>query len=301
MPEHDSATWSVGERDVRVSNLGKLVWPGDGLTKGDLLDYLRAIAPTMLPHLAGRPLTLRVYPDDINGRSFYQRDLPDDAPAWLSRAAYTPAETGRTIHVPLADEAADLVWLANRGCLELHAWSSREPDLTEPDQAVFDLDPGDETPFEQVLAVGLRLRDVLSGLGLRACAKTSGRSGLHVHVPLAPGHRFEAVRAWVKGVALELAAAAPDEVTEARGATHRGRLVAVDYAQNSIARSMAAAYGVRAVAGAPVSAPLAWDEVAAGRVRPADFTLRTMPERVQAVGDLFAPMLRRDQRLPVDR
>jgi bifunctional non-homologous end joining protein LigD len=204
----------------------------------------------------------------------------------------------RTTRLPLVDDAAGLVWLANTGSIEFHPWSSRLPDLNEPDQAVFDLDPGDEATFADVLHAALHLREELERVGMRGYAKTSGRRGLHVHLPLARGHRYDEVRAWVQAVAERLEARHGDLIAVAHGATHRGTRVTIDYAQNSIARSMAAAYTARAVREAPVAAPVSWDEVAAGRIRPTDFTLRTVPDRIQYVGDLFAPVSRGGQHLP---
>ena len=277
--------------------MDKVYWPRDGLTKGDLLAYYRDMAPVMLPYFAGRPVTLRLFPEGIEGDSFYERDLPDRAPGWFRHVDYAVQSGERTIQLPLVDDAAGLVWLANEGCIELHLWSSRLPDLTEPDQAVFDLDPGDEATFADVLRTALVLRDALAHLGLGGYPKTSGRRGAHVHVPLAPGHQYPQVRAWVKSVAARLEAAYPNLIAVARGATHQGDRVTIDYAQNSIARTMAAPYTVRAVPAAPVAAPLSWDEVAAGGVRPADLNLRTMPGRVRERGDLFAPVVQGEQRL----
>jgi bifunctional non-homologous end joining protein LigD len=283
--------WRLGDREVRVSSLAKLYWPQDGLSKGDLLAYDREMAPVMLPYFAGRPVTLRVYPEGIAGESFYQRDLPERAPDWLRSVDYAVQSHERTIQLPLIDDAAGLVWFANEGAIEFHLWSSRLPNLDEPDQAVFDLDPGDEATFADVLWTALRLRDELERLGLRGYAKTSGRQGMHVHVPLAAGHDYPAVRAWVKAVAERLEAAAPRRIAVARGATHEGDKVTIDYAQNSVARTMAAPYTARATPAATVAAPVTWEEVAAGSIRPTDFTLRTMPVRLRDVGDLFTPRL----------
>ena len=290
--------WQLDGHSVRVSHPDKLYWPEDGISKGDLLAYYRDTAPVMLPHFAGRPVTLRMYPEGIHGESFYQRDLPRRAPSWFRSADYSVQAHGGTIQLPLIDDAAGLVWLANEGCIEFHLWSSRVPDLAEPDQAVFDLDPGDDAPFPDVLKAALLLRDDLEQQGLHGYPKTSGRQGLHVHVPLAPGHDYSTVRNWVKSVAERLEDTHGELIAVARGKTHQGDKVTFDYAQNSIARTMAAPYTARAAPGATVAAPLRWEEVEAGQVRSADFTLRTMPDRLQAVGDLFAPVLQGGQRLP---
>jgi bifunctional non-homologous end joining protein LigD len=293
-----STTWQLGERTLHLKHLDKLYWPEDGLTKRDLLAYYRDLAPVFLPYFADRPVTLRVFPEGIHGPSFYRRDLPDDAPPWLRHVDYHAPTAGRVVDLPLIDDVAGVIWLANAGAIEFHLWSARLPDLAEPDQAIFDLDPGEHASFRDVLQAAVHLREALEQVGLRGYAKTSGGRGLHVYLPLAPGHTYKDVRAWVKGMATALAAANPQSIAVPRGATHRGQHVTIDYAQNSIGRNTAAPYTVRALPGAPVSTPLTWDEVAAGEVRPSDLTLRTVPARVQERGDLFAPVLGRDQRLP---
>jgi bifunctional non-homologous end joining protein LigD len=274
------------------------LWPEDGVTREDLLAYYQDIAPVMLPHLADRPVTLRTYPEGIDGPSFYKRDLPENAPPWLRAVDYTGQSTTRTIQVPLIDDAAGLVWFANTGTIEFHGWSARAPHLDQPDQAIFDLDPGESATFADVLQAALLVREALDQDGVQGYPKTSGRQGMHVHVPLAPGATYPEVRAWVKRIAERLEASHDGLVAVARGATHRGESVTIDYAQNSIARNTAAPYTVRAARGATVAAPLSWQEVEDGAVRPGDFTLRTMRERVATHGDLLAPVLQGGQHLP---
>lgn len=294
----DSATWRLAGRAVRVSHLAKLYWPGDRLTKGDLLRYYRDMAPVMLPYCANRPATLHVFPDGIEGPAYYQRDRPRRAPRWLRTVDYQTATDAHRLQTILIDDVAGLIWLANRGAIEFHLWGSRLPNLAEPDQAIFDLDPGDQATFPDVVQAALALRAALQRLGLRGYAKTSGGRGLHVYLPLAPGHTFDGVRAWVKTLAERLAAEHPALIAVARGPTHRGRKVTIDHAQNSIGRNTAAPYTVRALPHAPVSAPLTWEEVEAGQFVPTDLTLATVPARVRARGDLFAPVLQDGQRLP---
>jgi bifunctional non-homologous end joining protein LigD len=253
----------------------------------------------MLHHLKDRPVTLRIFPEGIHGFSYYRRDLPETAPAWLRSADYQPETVGHVIQLPLIDDAAGLLWLANQGSIEMHTWASRTPDLSQPDQVVFDLDPGDEASFADVLRAALRLCEALERFGLQSYPKTSGGRGLHVYLPLAAGHTFDAVRVWVKAQAEQLAAAYPQFIAVAHGGTHRGRQVTVDHAQNSIGRNTAAPYTLRARPGGPVSTPLAWDEVHDGRVQPSEFTLGAIPERLKKVGDLFAPVLQGGQELPL--
>ena len=293
-----ATTWRLDGRDVRVSSLDKLYWPDDGLTKGDMLAYYRDLAPVLLPYFKDRPITTRVYARGIQAPSYYRRERPEKAPDWIRGAPYKTATDQHEIQVLLVDDTASLIWLANSGAIELHLWGARLPDLAEPDQVIFDLDPGDEATFGDVLQAALRLRDLLDRLGLRAYPKTTGGHGLHIFMPLAPGHSFPDVRDWVRTIAERLAEQHPKLLGVAHGATHRGTLVTVDYAQNSVGRNTAAPYTLRGLPRAPVSTPLTWDEVEAGTVRPLDFTLRTVPDRLEKLGDLFAPVLGRDQQLP---
>jgi bifunctional non-homologous end joining protein LigD len=292
-----SEAWQIGGRSVTVSNLDKIFWPEGGLSKGDMLHYYQEVAQTMLPYLKDRPVTLRVFPEGIDGPSYYRRDLPENAPTWLRSVDHKPETSERVIRLPLVDDAAGLVWLANQGSIEFHPWASRLPDLAQPDQVIFDLDPGDEAGFVDVLQAALRLREALERLGLQSYAKTSGGRGLHVYLPLAPGHDFDAVRDWVRGRAEQLAAAYPRLIAVAHGATHKGRQVTIDHAQNSIGRNTAGPYTLRAHPRGPVSTPLTWDEVEDGQLLPSAFTLRVLPDRLRRVGDLFAPVLHGDQGL----
>lgn len=299
-----SGSWLIDGRSVGVSNPGKVYWPEDNLTKEDMLRYYMEVAPILLPHLEDRPVTLRVFPQGIRGFSYYRRDMPSHAPKWLRAADYRPSTTQETIQVPLVDDAAGLVWLANHGGIEFHMWASRAPELAQPDQAIFDLDPGDEVGFSSVLQAALRLRDALDHLGLKSYAKTSGGHGMHVHLPLGPGYAFEVVRVWVKSIAEQMEKAHPQLIAVASGPTHRGKLVAIDYAQNSIGRNTAAPYTLRAIPKAPVSTPLSWEEIEEGQrggLSPEDFTLSAVPARLKEVGDLFAPVLAADQHLPAGR
>jgi bifunctional non-homologous end joining protein LigD len=293
-----SETWQVAGRAVPVFHLDKPFWPEDGLTKGDMLRYYQGVAPVILPYFKDRPVTLRIFPDGIHGFSYYRRDLPENAPAWLRSVDYQPETSKSVIQLPLVDDEAGLVWLANQGSVEFHLWASGAPDLAQPDMVIFDLDPGDGASFTDVLQAALQLRDALERLGLRGYPKTSGGRGLHVYLLLAPSHTFDAVRAWVKTLAEQLATAYPDLIAVAHGATHRGRQVTIDHAQNSIGRNTAAPYTLRALPGATVSTPLTWDEVEAGQIRPSDLTLRVLPQRLRQMGDLFAPVLQGGQHLP---
>lgn len=291
-------TWQVDSYALVVSNLQKVFWPEDHLTKEDMLRYYQTVAPTMLLYLKDRPVTLRVFPDGIHGFSYYRRDAPEHAPTWLRSMDYQPETSERVIQLPLIDHAASLLWLANEGAVEFHSWASCVTNLTQPDVAILDLDPGDQATFRDVLQAALRVRKAMEALNLHSYPKTSGGRGIHVYLPLDSGHTFEEVRAWVRVLAERLATSYPELIAVAHGATHRGGQVTIDHAQNSIGRNTAAPYTLRARPGAPVSAPLTWSEVETGQMHPLDLTLRTLPERLQKVGDLFAAVLRGGQRLP---
>ena len=293
-----SETWQLGSQTVQVSHLEKHYWPQAGFTKGDMLHYYRQIAHTALPYFKDRPVTLRVFPEGASGESYYLRDCPDSAPDWLRRVQYLPKTGAHQIPLPLIDTAAGLIWFANRGAIEFHLWSSHVPDLTQPDQAIFDLDPGDTASFTDVREAALRLHDTLEQAGVTAYPKTSGGRGLHIYVPLAAGYTFERVRDWVKAVGQQLATTYPHLIAIAQGATHRGGRVTIDPGQNSVGRNTAAPYTLRASTDHPtVSTPLTWEELDAGNVHPADLTPQVVLERVGQLGDLFAPVRTQDQHI----
>ncbi len=293
-----SETWQLGNRAIQVSHLEKVYWPETGFTKGDVLEYCRQIAPVLLPYLKDRPVTLRMYPQGVEGTSFYLRDCPADAPEWLRQVPYQPKTVSHPVPLPLIDTAAGLLWFANQGAIEFHVWGSRAPELVQPDLAIFDLDAGSTATFEAIRVAALRLHDALEKAGVKGYPKTSGGGGLHIFVPLVPGYTFERVRRWVKEVGNELASNYPNLIAPARGATHEGGHVTVDYAQNSLGRNTATPYTVRAHLDHPtVSTPLTWEELDAGKITPATLTPQVVLERVSRMGDLFVPVLQANQRL----
>jgi bifunctional non-homologous end joining protein LigD len=283
---------------VKVTSLDEPQWPDEGITKRDVLEYYRAVAPVMLPHLKDRPLSLQMFYEGAGKPGRYRRELAKSAPDWLRGAPYTTATDKHTIQVPLIDDEAGLIWFANAGALEFHLWTSRAPELDEPDRVVIDLDPGDEADFAMVLDAAIVLQQTLDNLGLNVYPKTSGGDGLHLFAALAPGYDFKRVREWVEQLAVTLAGEHPNLLAPSHGSTHRGKLVTIDHAQNSIGRNTAAPYTLRARPGAPVSTPLSWDDVHGKKIRPADFTLRTVPARIQKLGDLFQPLLTKGAKLP---
>jgi bifunctional non-homologous end joining protein LigD len=290
---------SAPERELKLSNLDKVFWPGEGITKGDLIDYYRSVADIVVPQIEGRPFTMKRYPDGIAAKPFFQKNAPSHMPDWIPTAEFpaTSRDTRekRMINYPLVNEAAALLWMANMGCIDLNAWCSRADRADRPDFALFDLDPTPEAGFAAAAEVALLVRDALAAVGLRGYPKTSGADGVHVLVPLARRYGYDQTRAVVLAISRALASMRPELVTtEWSKAKRRG--VLIDANQNGPGRTIAFAYSVRPMPGAPVSAPVTWDELAAG-VTPGDFTMAVMLDRISRHGDLYAPVLEDHQAL----
>jgi bifunctional non-homologous end joining protein LigD len=289
-----------GGRRLELSNLDKLYWPDEGITKGDLLDYYRAVAPVLVPHLRDRPFTMRRYPDGIAGKAFFQKDAPSHMPGWIRtwRALVSTRErpaAKKSVAFPLVNDELALLWMANMGCVDMNAWYSRIDRPDRPDFVLFDLDPTPEVPWPQVVEVAQLVRSLLDGLGLASFPKTSGGKGFHVLVPLDRRSTYADSRAFAEHVAGAIARTHPDLATT-EWAKSRRRGVLIDANQNGEGKTIASAYSVRPRPGAPVSTPLEWDEVD-GRLDPAAFTMAAVLERVERRGDLFAPVLSTRQSL----
>ena len=287
---------NVGGREVKVSNLDKLWWPAEGITKGDVIRYYIEIAPWLLPHLRARPLVLTRYPDGPGGESFYQKNTPDYAPPWL-RTLPLSAGSGRTIHYCLVDDVASLIWIVNSGAFEIHPFLSREGSLDNPDYVVFDLDPMEKATWGDICQIALVLRKALEVWGLMAYPKTSGSTGLQVYVPIKPIYTYDQARAFAFAVCQGVHAVLPEITTLERKIANRDGKLYLDYLQNGRGKTLATVYGVRPKPGATVSAPLTWDEVESGRCHPSDWTIHTLVERVRSQGDLFLAVLSQPQSL----
>jgi bifunctional non-homologous end joining protein LigD len=249
----------------------------------------------MLPHIAGRPITMERYPSGLGGKGFLQKDVSRGFPDWLERAE--APKRGGTVHYPLVSDTRSLLWLANQNCITPHVWTSRVPRLYQPDICVFDLDP--MTDDLQVLrGAALAVRDLLVELGLRSWVKTSGSKGYHIVVPLQATARTPEVAAFADSMAQRLVERDPRHLTLEFFKADRGDRILVDTRRNDYGATFAAAYAVRARPGAPVSAPCTWDEVTAGAAAPQSFTLRTMTSRLAEVGDLWADLAANAQTLP---
>ena len=278
-----------------ISHPEKVLFPADGITKGELAAYYDAIAPVMLPHLRRRPVTMERYHRGIDSPGFFQKDVSKGFPEWLKRVEVP--KHGGTVHHPLANDKRSLLWLANQNSITIHVWPSRVPNLYNPDICIFDLDPaGDDEP-DVLRAAALNVRDLLSELGLPSWIKTSGSKGFHIAVPLDGKSDFGEVARFAHHVGRVLVQRDPDHLTQEFAKVDRGGRILVDTGRNGYSATYAAAYTVRAKPGAPVSVPCTWEEVERGEVHPKSFTLRSMSERIAAVGDLWAHMLRRKRSL----
>jgi bifunctional non-homologous end joining protein LigD len=281
-----------GKRELRLSNLDKPFWPDEGITKGDLIAYYRDVAEVLVPHLRDRPFTMKRYPDGWQGNHFFQKQAPAHMPDWIKRSPQ-PASTRegekKIIDYALVNDELALLWMVNMGCIDMHAWSSRVDKPDRPDWVMFDLDPSEGATFEDVVTVAGLVKETLDLLELRSYPKTSGSRGIHVLVPIARRHKHADAREFASIVAGALARAHPELVTT-EWARKKRKGVLVDANQNRPGATNASVYSVRPRAGAPVSTPLRWEEVAPG-LDLASFTMDVVRDRVARDGDLFAPVL----------
>jgi bifunctional non-homologous end joining protein LigD len=283
------------DRPLRLTNLDKVYFPGEGLTKGDVIQYYASVAPVLLPHLQGRPISMSRYPEGIDGPSFYEKRAPGHQPEWMRTTPVVSDSQGGIIDFLVADSIEALMWFANMGCIETHPFHSREGRLEYPDYAIFDFDPAEGSTWDQVVAGAHLLEVALRQLGLSGYPKLSGSRGLHVYVPLDPVHDYARVRRFVGEVGNYLAAANPADLTMEWDKPKRNGKVFVDHNRNASGQTVASAYSVRPRPGAPVSAPLTWSEV--GEVANGDVTIVDLWDRLQRYGDLFAPVVAGGQTL----
>jgi len=273
-----------------ITHPEKVLFPEDAITKGDLAAYYETVALPMLRHIRGRPVTMERYPAGIGEEGFFHKSVTKGFPPWLQRVEIP--KQGGTVHYPIVTGKRSLLWMANQNCITPHVWVSRVPRLHRPDLCMFDLDPATDEPAV-LRAAALALRDLLAELGLPTWAKTSGSKGFHIVVPLDGGAGSGEVMRFAQAVAIVLVARDQDHLTLEFSKADRGGRILVDTGRNGYGATFAAAYAVRALAGAPVSAPCAWEEIERGDVGPRTFTLRSVPARIENVGDLWSDLRRR--------
>jgi len=284
---------------VLITHPEKVLFPADGITKAELASYYEDIAPLMLPHIRNRPITMERFHRGIGQPGFFQKDVVKGFPDWLKRVE-VPKKEG-TVHHPIANDERSLLWLANQNSITIHVWPSRAPKLYNPDVCVFDLDPSKDDN-EVLCQAAIQLRDLLTELGLPSWIKTSGSKGFHIAVPLESKSDFGDVARFAHNTGRLLVLRNPSTLTQEFSKVDRAGRILVDTGRNGYSATFAAAYTVRAKPGAPVSAPCTWQEVESCAVGPRTFTLRTMSDRTEKVGDLWADMLstRRSLRRPME-
>jgi bifunctional non-homologous end joining protein LigD len=276
-------------KEVKLTNLKKLFWPAESYTKGDLVAYYERVAPLLLPYLRDRPLVLTRYPDGITGKSFYQKDAPEFAPAWVRTERVYSKDAEREIDYFVVDDVESLRYVANSGAIPLHLWASRLGSLERPDWLVLDLDPKG-APFTDVVKVARALHRILDDLELPSYPKTSGATGLHILIPLGARYVDDEVRTFARLLAVLGVEAEPDISTVARPLRARGGKVYIDFGQNGHGQTIVAPFSLRPLPGAPASCPLLWSEVTA-RLDPARFTMATVPKRFEGMADPLLPVL----------
>ncbi len=275
--------------NIEITHPDRMLFPDDGVTKADLVEYYDEIADVMLPHVKDRPLTLWRYPRGIDQKGFVQQDFADTLPDWMGSAEV--AKEGGTVVHPIANRREALVWLANQNSITPHSWLSRSDRLEQPDQIIFDLDPS-TSDFAVVKATARAFADVLDDLGLASYLKTTGSRGLHVVVPVSRSQDFDTVRQFARDVAEVVAADDPDRRTVEARKDKRGDRIYLDVMRNAYAQTAVAPYAVRARRGAPVATPLEWDELDGRGLRADRFTVREVPKRVAEQGDPWVDIRR---------
>jgi bifunctional non-homologous end joining protein LigD len=277
-----------------ITHPEKVLFPDDGITKGELAAYYESVAPLMLPHIERRPVTMERYPAGIGEKGFFHKDVSRGFPEWLERVE-TPKKGG-VVHYPLVGDVRSLLWVTNQNCITPHVWASRVPRLYYPDVCVFDLDPSGDDPGV-LRAATLGLRDLLAELGLTTWVKTSGSKGFHVVVSLDGETGFVEVAEFAHAVGAIAVSRDPDHLTQEFSKADRGGRILVDTGRNGYSATFAAPYAVRAKPGGPVSAPCTWTEIERGDVGPKTFRVRTMGERIASVGDVWADLIATRQSL----
>src|SRR6266542_3914309 len=286
----------VAGKEVRLTNLDKLFWPAEQITKGDLIQYYVDVAPVLLPHIRDRAMVMKRYPHGAGGGFFFMKRAPVPRPEWI-RTCTIEHESGNIIDFPVIDNVPSLMWVINLGCIDLNQWYATCDDVDRPDYVHFDLDPGEGTTWERVLECGRIVRDALDALDMPPLVKTTGSKGLHVYVPIVRGPIQKDVWTFAKALAVELASRHPELMTsEYRVAKRpRGRVL-VDYNQNAWGRTLASIYSVRPRPRAPVSTPVTWKEIDKG-IRIEDFRIDTVRARIAKTADLWKPLLQKRGRV----
>jgi bifunctional non-homologous end joining protein LigD len=298
-------TWAIGGQELKLTNLDKVLFPphptmpdDQPVTKRELVRYFARIGPAILPHLAERPLNLHRYPNGAGAPGFWQKDIPEHAPTWLRRWREVGVEAREANEHLIADQTATLCWLGNLAAFEIHAWTSRMEDPMRPTFALIDIDPGEKTTWEETLTLARLFRTALGHLKVRGYPKLTGKRGIQVWIPIVARYTYEDTSGWVEAVSRTVGKIVPDLVSWEWSVKERKGRARLDYTQNTYIKTLVAPYAVRPAPGAPVSAPITWDELDDPDLRPDRWTIRNVVERVEKLGDLFAPAQTDLQNLP---
>jgi bifunctional non-homologous end joining protein LigD len=285
----DDVELAVGDRRVKLTNLRKVFWPDEGITKGDLVRYYAGMAPVLLPHVRDRAMVMKRYPNGATGEFFFMKRTPKPRPEWLETCSIEHS-SGNVIDFPMINDVAALLWVINLGCIDLNEWYARCDDVDRPDYLHFDLDPGEDVRFPHVIETAHVVNETLRGLGMPTYAKTTGSRGIHVYVPIVRGPTQKDVWTVAKTIAHDIARRHPRLATAVYKKSVRPRdRVHVDFNQNAWGRTLASVYSVRPRPRAPVSTPVTWEELA-GKIAIDDFRIDNVPARVKRLGDLWAPV-----------
>ena len=283
--------WTVGGFELKLTNLDKVIFPprdDEAVTKRDLIRYFALIAPTMLPHLQERPLNFQRFPNGPNAPGFWQKDIPGTAPAWLRRWTEVGVEEREANDHLIADRVGALCWLGNQTSFEIHAWTSRIDDPMTPTFALIDIDPGTDTTWDETVTLAKLYRTALGHLGVRGYPKTTGKRGIQVWIPVEPKYTFRETSDWIETLSRAVGSTVPNLVSWEWAKNRRGGKARLDYTQNTYIKTLVAPYAIRPADSAPVSTPISWDELDDANLRSDRWTIRTVVERVERVGDLFA-------------
>lgn len=285
----ESKEITVNRKKIQISNYKKVYWPEDGYTKGDLVEYYKTVARVMLPYVQDRPQVLYRFPHGIRGESFYQKNVGDLPPAWIQTVDISSDTEDRILKYIVATDEASMLYLVNLGCIEINPWNSRVQHLEKPDYLVLDLDPVD-IPFKAVRNTALYAHSFLDHYGIPNYCKTSGKTGLHIYVPLGAQYTNEQARQFTEIIARMIHRRIPTYTSVERDPRKRKGKVYLDFLQNRRGQTLAAPYSVRPVRGATISTPVEWKEVEEGIV-PEQFTMKNVPDRLQEKGDIWKPVI----------
>ena len=297
-PAKESTKIEIEGRQVSLTNLDKVLYPAVGFTKGQVIDYYARIAPVLVKHATGRPMTLKRYPNGVDEKFFFEKNSPRHRPDWVTVAPVWSGHSKRTIEFVVVDAVPTVVWLANQAALELHASLSVAPEISCPTTVVFDLDPGPPATIEECCQVALLIRDLLDHLGLQSFPKTSGSKGMQLYVPINRPTTYDETKPFALAVAQLLEKNHPDLTLSNMAKELRTGKVFIDWSQNDEHKTTVQVYSLRAREHPTVSTPISWDEVEAGDPKALVFESNDVLKRVDDLGDLFAPVAELEQALP---